>query len=164
MNRIAILLVLGSLMTLQGCCSSKSSENQYTLTDCGIRLDLPTHFGAPSHSGGCNYEWSSNGGMMTLQISSALPGDTGTETDAKTAMPGQNVDYSRAASFGPYPGKERRTQQKVGAQNRAVWTGFFTGPKGAVNVKVSSIQKESADEFGEQFWKNLRTNLIRSPK
>jgi hypothetical protein len=164
------VLALGCILVLQGCCSSGGGEKKHSLPECGIAIELPTHFKAAPHKGGCAYQWNGEGATL-LEVTGALPGDMGQEADANTAMPGQVVDYARAATFGEaygahpgFPGKERRTQQKVGQQNRAVWTGFFQGPKGGVNVKVSSIQQYDADEFGEQFWTALRTHRIRPLK
>ncbi|HQP39072.1 MAG TPA: hypothetical protein PLI95_28005 [Polyangiaceae bacterium] len=167
MTRLLTVLALGLTVASQGCCSSKSAESGNTvhsLPECGIELELPNHFGKPTHTKGCAYDWTANESMTLLGVTGALPGDTGKETEASTAMPGQVVDYARPATFGALPGKERRTQQKMGAQNRAVWTGFFTGPKGGVNLKVTAVQKYTADEFGEAFWKNLRTRWVRPAK
>jgi len=167
MTRSLKVVVLSLVLVAQGCCSPKRAESGNTvhpLPECGIELELPNHFGKPTHTTGCAYDWTGEGGMTLLSVVGALPGDTGQETEASTAMPGQVVDYARSATFGGMPGKERRTQQKMGAQNRAVWTGFFTGPKGGMNLKVASIQKYTADEFGETFWKNLRERWVRPAK
>ena len=167
MTRSFRLLLPGLALIVQASCfggSASSGQTRHTLPECGIALELPSHFGQPTHSAGCAYDWTGDGGMTLLSVAAALPGDTGQETDEGTAMPGQVVDYARAATFGGFPGRERRTQQEVGAQNRAVWTGYFQGPKGALNIKVATIQKESADEFGEPFWQNIRSRWIQALK
>ena len=167
MNRFFRLLSLCVALVSQVSCSggsASSGSTRHEMPECGIALELPSHFGQPTHSTGCLYDWTGNGGMTLLGVRAALPGDTGQETEEGTVMPGQVVDYARAAVFGGMSGKERRTQQSVGAQNRAVWTGFFQGPKGALNIKVSTIQKESADEFGEPFWQNIRSRWIQPLK
>lgn len=167
MNRPLQGLLVGVVLVSQASCfggSASSGNSRHEMPECGIVLELPNHFGQPTHSTGCVYEWNGNGGMTLLGVTAALPGDTGQETDEGTVMPGQVVDYARAATFGGMPGKERRTQQSMGAQNRAVWTGFFQGPKGALNIKVSTIQKGSADEFGEPFWLNIRSRWIHPLK
>lgn len=147
-----------------GCCSSKSGETIHILTECGIQLELPNHFGNPKHSPGCFYDWIAEEGKTSLSVTAALPGDTGQAAEASTAMAGENVDYAKSTTFGGLSGKERRTQQKVGEQTRAVWTGFFTGPKGGINLKIASIQEYSADQFGETFWKSLQERRIRPIK
>ena len=170
MTRSFRLLLPGLALVLHLSCSggsggsASSGNTRHEMPDCGIALELPSHFGQPTHGTGCAYDWTGNGGMTLLSVTAALPGDPGNETDPATAMPGQVVDYARDATFGGLPGKERRTQQKVGEQNRAVWTGFFQGPKGALNIKVATIQKESADEFGEQFWQNIRSRWVHALK
>jgi hypothetical protein len=165
MNAASALATIGVALALSGCCAlggkADSGNQAHELAECGIVLELPNHFGKPVHGSGCAYEWSANEGTTTLAVTGALPGDNGQETEAKTAMPGQTVDYARDASFGTLAGRERRTQEKLGPQNRCVWTGFVRAPKGNVNVKLVMVQKYTADEFGEPFWRNVRTSWLR---
>jgi hypothetical protein len=145
------LLAIATLAA--GCSSSKSPESGAAgqpLPEHGLVLALPAHFGKPTSSSG-SYEWTANEGLTTLRIATA--GAPGAEA---RAMPGQTVDYSRATSLGGLPATERRTQEKIGVKRRIVWTGIMQGPKGRVEVKLTMIQAESPEEFGETFWKNLR--------
>lgn len=162
MTRIYMwLVVLGVALAVQGCCCGDGGNTEHKLSECGIRLTLPNHFNQPKHGSGCDYEWTANHDETTLRITSALPGDKGTNTKKKTAMTGQRVDYARKAKFGNLSGRERRTQGMLGPRNRAVWTGFVKGPKGNLDIKLTMLQEFSADEFGESFWQNIRTHWVK---
>ena len=159
---VAVCAALGPALVLTGCLTSKPPARiLHEMPECGIALELPSYFGEPSRSEGCRYQWSAHEGLTTFEISPVLPNDPGLDTNADTAMPMQTVDYAREAAFGGLPGRERRTQERLGARNRAVWIGFLEGPKGNLYLKLILVQEETADEFGEAFWRNLRTNLIR---
>lgn len=160
MHRFAVIgLVLG--VGLSGCLVERPPDRiRHEMSDCGIALELPSYFGTPAHSEGCLYRWSAHEGLTTFEVAAALPNDPGLRTHPDTIMPGQTVDYAREAEFGGMPGRERRTQERLGARNRAVWIGFFEGPRGNLYLKLTLVQDETADEFGEAFWRNIRTNLI----
>ena len=166
MSRLVFQLVtVASLALLQGCCligkKDEATHTDHQLVECGLAVKLPSHFGKPTHGSGCSYEWTANEGETTMRVQSALPGDHGQETEAKTAGPTQKVDFARETKFGGLPAKERRTQEDLGAKRRIVWTAFIEGPKGAVNLKVIMVQTETPDEFGQSFWDNLRKRWIQ---
>lgn len=159
---IAVCALLG-LALASACClpGGPPANVRHLLTDCGLALELPAHFGQPVHAGGCQYQWTTDEGLTTLEIAAALPNDPGLATQSDLLMPGQSVDYARETTFGGLPGRERRTQEQLGAQIRCVWTGFLAGPQGNLNIKLIAVQPMSPDEFGEAFWQNLRTRLIQ---
>jgi len=161
MGRVAALSVVCGLV-LVGCLAERPTTHvRHELSDLSLAVELPPHFGQPSRSLAGAWAWSADEGLTTFEVAPALPGDQGIETLADTVMPGQTVDYARAAEIGGMSGRERRTQEPLGAMNRAVWTGFVEGPRGNLTLKLIIVQPESADEFGEAFWRNLTTNLIQ---
>jgi len=161
MYRVAAVNVVCGLV-LAGCLAERPTTRvRHELPDLGVAVELPPHFGQSVRSVSGAHAWSFNDDLTTFEIAPALPGDQGIETQPDTVMPGQLVDYAREAEIGGMPGRERRTQEPLGAMNRAVWTGFVEGPRGNLTLKLIMVQPESADEFGEAFWRNLTTNLIQ---
>lgn len=164
-HRGALAAALAVASALSGCCLIGSREEathvDHQLVECGLSLKLPSHFGRPAHGEGCSYDWSANEGATLLGVRGALPGDRGQQTEAATVMPGQSVDFARATKFGGLPARERRTQEAFGDQRRIVWTAFVEGPKGAVNLKLTMVQAETPDEFGQSFWDNLRKRWLK---
>jgi hypothetical protein len=136
---------------LAGACTSSQAPSTgrtpHPLPEHGLSVELPDHFGRPTSTGGA-YEWTANGGLTTLRVAGGGP--------VSAVMPGQTVDYERDARFGPWAGREQRTQERLGNRRRITWTGNAKGPRGPIELKLIMLQAEPPEEFGESFWQNLR--------